>query len=85
MITSVSDTWSRNEPFSFESAVQEELRNKERLFIKSAEDLAHMVLRTSIDFFDREGPLNSKLPNCFQSSIKGTLSQLAIRQENTVS
>ncbi|PCG95219.1 Hypothetical protein PENO1_074590 [Penicillium occitanis (nom. inval.)] len=54
------------------SAVKEELKNRERPFIESAEDVAHMILRTSINFFKREGPTESKFQDCFVSSINDT-------------
>jgi hypothetical protein len=74
VITSFPDTWNSGEPYSLISAVQNELINKQRPFIKSAEDVAHMVLRKSIDFFSREGPLNSKIQECFLSSINDIVS-----------
>jgi hypothetical protein len=75
VITSCSDTWNLNGPFSLASAVKEELKNRERPFIESAEDVAHMILRTSINFFKREGPTESKFQDCFVSSINDTVSQ----------
>jgi len=74
VITSFPDTWNSGEPFSLISAVQNELINKQRPFIKSSEDVAHMVLRTSIDFFNREGPLKSKIQESFLSSINDIVS-----------
>lgn len=69
VVTSFSNTWDRNEPFNLINAISDEIQNEERPIIKSAEDLAHMIIRTSLDLFHQEGPLNSKFQECFQSSI----------------
>lgn len=47
----------------------EELRyDKERPIIKSAEDLLHLILKTSVDFFERKGPAGFQFHEGFRSS-----------------
>ncbi|KAK4129666.1 hypothetical protein N657DRAFT_562601 [Parathielavia appendiculata] len=70
VITSSPNTWNGQEEFNFSNVVVRELRyNKDRQIIKSVEDLLHLILKTSVDFFQRKGPANFQFHECFQSSI----------------
>jgi hypothetical protein len=70
VITSSPNTWNGHEDYNLSRALVEELRhNKDRPVIRSVEDLLHLVLKTSVDFFRRKGPANFQFHECFQSSI----------------
>ncbi|KAK1752823.1 hypothetical protein QBC47DRAFT_305315 [Echria macrotheca] len=70
VITSAPNTWNGQEEFNFSNVVVRELRyNKDRPIIKSTEDLVHLILKTSVDFFKRKGPAGFQFHECFQSSI----------------
>ncbi|KAF4985060.1 hypothetical protein FDECE_16860 [Fusarium decemcellulare] len=69
VLTCFPNTWEPNEKFSLRHKLSVELVNKSRNPILSAEDLIHFILRNSIEFVRREGPLNFKLPECFNSCI----------------
>ncbi|KAL2266669.1 hypothetical protein VTJ83DRAFT_6021 [Remersonia thermophila] len=70
IITSSPSTWDGQEDFNLSAVLLQELqRNKNRPVLKSAEDLLHLILRSSVDFFRRKGPVNFQFQECFQSSI----------------
>lgn len=70
IITSAPNTWNADEEFNLSRVLVKELvHNKDRPIIKSVEDLLHLILRTSVDFFRRKGPANCQFHECFQSSI----------------
>ncbi|KAK5658125.1 hypothetical protein OQA88_2681 [Cercophora sp. LCS_1] len=70
VITSSPSTWNGQEDFNLTNVIVRELRyNKDRPIIKSIEDLLHLVLKTSLDFFKRKGPVGFQFHECFQSSI----------------
>ncbi|KAJ3535709.1 hypothetical protein NM208_g7028 [Fusarium decemcellulare] len=69
VLTCFPNTWEPNEKFSLRHKLSAELVNKSRNPILSTEDLIHFILRNSIEFFRREGPLKFKFQECFHSSI----------------
>jgi hypothetical protein len=70
VITSFPNTWNGQEEYNLSNVLVKELRyNKDRAIIKSAEDLLHLVLRTSVDFFERKGPAGFQFHEGFRSSI----------------
>ncbi|KAL2259464.1 hypothetical protein VTK26DRAFT_6854 [Humicola hyalothermophila] len=76
VITSCPNTWNGQEDFNLSDVIVKELRhNKDRPIIKSVEDLLHLILRTSVDFFQRKGPANCQFHECFQSSINNVSEQ----------
>ncbi|KAK0711738.1 hypothetical protein B0H67DRAFT_492589, partial [Lasiosphaeris hirsuta] len=76
VITGSPNTWNGQEEFNLSNVVVKELRyNKDRCIIKSVEDLLHLILKTSVDFFKRKGPANFQFHECFQSSINNVSEQ----------
>ncbi|KAK4096981.1 hypothetical protein N658DRAFT_500971 [Parathielavia hyrcaniae] len=76
IITSAPNTWNGQEEFNFSNVVVRELRyNKDRHIIRSVEDLLHLILKSSVDFFRRKGPVNFQFHECFQSSINNVSEQ----------
>ncbi|KAK3358750.1 hypothetical protein B0T25DRAFT_447129 [Lasiosphaeria hispida] len=76
VITSSPNTWNGQEEFNLSNVLVKELRyNKDRRIIKSTEDLLHLILKTSVDFFKRKGPVNFQFHECFQSSINNVSEQ----------
>lgn len=70
IITCSPSTWTGQEDYNLSNVIIRELRyNKDRPIIKSTEDLLHLILKTSLDFFKRKGPANCQFHECFQSSI----------------
>ncbi|KAK0638447.1 hypothetical protein B0T16DRAFT_337864 [Cercophora newfieldiana] len=70
VVTSSPNTWNGQEEFNLSNVIVRELRyNKDRPIIKSMEDLLHLILKTSVDFFKRKGPAGFQFHECFQSSI----------------
>jgi hypothetical protein len=70
VITSFPNTWNGQEEYNLSNVLVKELRyNKDRPIIKSAEDLLHLILKTSIDFFERKGPAGFQFHEGFRSSI----------------
>ncbi len=70
VITSSPSTWDEKEDFNLSNVIIKELmENKYRPVLKSAEDLLHLVLKTSVDFFRRKGPADCQFHDSFQSSI----------------
>ena len=77
VITSFPETWQHSEPFNLRQAVTGEiLENRDRLPVKKAEDLAHLILRISLDFFTRKGPLGADFRECFRTSINDIVRRL---------
>ncbi|KAI9162933.1 putative ankyrin repeat and protein kinase domain-containing protein 1 [Paramyrothecium foliicola] len=71
VITSVPNTWNSSESFNHvRFLMRNELtENDERPLIEGPWDLANSIIRCSVDFLQRKGPLNATLSECFQSSI----------------
>lgn len=70
MVTCFPNTWVQDETYNLKNVIKEQLNhNKDRHVIESGESLFHLILKTSLDFFHREGPLQIKLKDAFQSSI----------------
>jgi hypothetical protein len=83
VITSSPNTWNGQEGFNLSNVIVRELRyNKDRPIIKSIEDLLHLVLKTSVDYFKRQGPLDFQFHDCFQSSINNVSEQQGRLFEN---
>jgi hypothetical protein len=77
VITSFPNTWDLKKPYSLRMVLEAELgENKKRRLIKSAEDLIHLIIKSSVDFFMREGPCKITFQNCFQSSINDIVCKL---------
>lgn len=76
VITSFPDTWNAKEGHNLrKQLIDQELRkNKDRPLIHSAMDLANLVIKCSVDFMKREGPLRVSLQESFQSSINDVVS-----------
>ncbi len=76
VISSSPSTWDREDDFNLGKVIVTELMgNKDRPIIKSAEDLFHLILKNSVDFFQRKGPANCEFHECFQSSINNVSEQ----------
>ncbi|KAK0614626.1 hypothetical protein B0T14DRAFT_436163 [Immersiella caudata] len=76
LVTSSPNTWNGQEEFNLSNVIVKELRyNKDRPIIKSMEDLLHLILKTSVDFFKRKGPVGFQFHECFQSSINNVSEQ----------
>ncbi|KAK3308398.1 uncharacterized protein B0T15DRAFT_107138 [Chaetomium strumarium] len=69
VITSFPNTWNQDEEFNLRKVFVDELLNNEDWVIQSTEDLLHLVLKTSLDFFGRKGPQDCRFYECFQSHI----------------
>ncbi len=70
VITSFPGSWSTDESYDLTTAIMQQIDNhKDRHLIKSVEDLIYLILRASVDFFQRKGPGNTEFHECFQSSI----------------
>lgn len=70
IITSFPSTWRSEEDFNLSKIfIQQLLDNKDRPIMRSIEDLLHLILKTSLDFFKRKGPAGFQFHECFQSSI----------------
>ncbi|KAK4158244.1 hypothetical protein C8A00DRAFT_10967, partial [Chaetomidium leptoderma] len=81
VITSLPNTWEPAEDYNLARyLIRHELReNDDRPLIKDAMDLANSVIRCSIDFLHRPGPMEVTLYDCFQSSITLIVSVKASR------
>ncbi|KAG7294401.1 hypothetical protein NEMBOFW57_004472 [Staphylotrichum longicolle] len=76
VLTSSPSTWDGHESFNLSNVIMYELReNKDRGIIRSIEDLLHLILKTSVDFFRRKGPANFRFQESFQSSINNVSEQ----------
>ncbi|KAI1180193.1 hypothetical protein F4777DRAFT_364647 [Nemania sp. FL0916] len=70
VITSLPNTWNHSEDFNLVHFMRHELvRNDSRPLIEGPMDLANLIIRCSVDFVHRKGPLEVTLYECFQSSI----------------
>lgn len=71
VITSLPNTWESAEDYNLvRHLMKHELRgNDDRPLIKGSLDLANTIIRCSVDFLHRQGPLDVTLYDCFQSSI----------------
>lgn len=71
VITSLPDTWDSIEEYNLvREIMRHELKdNDDRPLIKGCTDLANSIIRRSIDFLNRPGPLKVTLNESFQSSI----------------
>ena len=80
VITCFPNTWDPklNKEFDLRTVVEMELeQNKSRRPIRSPEELVHLVLKLSVDFFERKGPGGFKFQECFQSSINDIVEEQA--------
>jgi len=76
ILTCSPNTWNGQEEYNLSNVIVRELRyNKDRPIIKSIEDLLHLILKTSLDFFKRKGPAGFQFHECFQSSINNVSEQ----------
>jgi len=77
VISSFPSTWKRHETFSLSTAITAELAggNQHRSLIHSAEDMLHLILRTSLDFCKRKGPAGFEFEKSFRSSINNVFEQ----------
>jgi hypothetical protein len=70
IITSFPSTWDEHEDFNLSNILDKEIReNGHRRMIKSAEDLLHLIVKTSVDFIKREGPAGFSLQESFRDSV----------------
>ncbi len=70
VITSCPSTWAGHEDYNLSDVIVRELQhNKDRRVLQSAEELLHLILKASLDFFRRKGPVGFQFHDCFQSSI----------------
>ena len=86
MISSFSDPWdpdnanedsNKRESYTLKDVIQDALGGREHSkFVDSAEGLAHLILKSSLDFFEREGPVGMKFQDCFQASINDVVCQI---------
>lgn len=75
VITSFPDTGEPSEFFNLKTLLMKELRgNNDRPLIHSAMDLANLIIKSSVDFMKRKGPLTHSLQESFQSSISDVVS-----------
>jgi hypothetical protein len=79
VITSLPDTWNSAEDYNLVRQIMlNELQgNDDRPLIKGCTDLANSIIRRSVDFLSRPGPLGVTLNECFQSSITLVVSREA--------
>lgn len=63
--------WESNSDFNLVKHCLENhiTKNENRQAITSAMDLANEIVRCSVDFMRRHGPMDVSLQECFQSSI----------------
>ncbi|KAK4248638.1 hypothetical protein C7999DRAFT_30872 [Corynascus novoguineensis] len=71
VIMSVPNTWESGEDYNLvRYLIREKLKdNNDRPLIEGPVDLANFIIRCSVDFLHRPGPLGVRLYDCFQSSI----------------
>ncbi|KAI8631754.1 hypothetical protein F5Y19DRAFT_424716 [Xylariaceae sp. FL1651] len=70
VVTCFPASWNTDEDYDLTSTIIRRFDDHEdRDVIKSADDLIYLIIRTSVDFFQRQGPANLKFQECFQSSI----------------
>ncbi|KAJ2994316.1 hypothetical protein NUW58_g1585 [Xylaria curta] len=70
VVTSFPGSWSTDADYDLTTAIINRIdRHEDRDIIKSADDLIYLIMRTSVDFFQRQGPANVEFHECFQSSI----------------
>jgi len=69
VISVFPDTWLPKEGYNLKNVVRKQLEDEDRPGIKSVESLLDLILKTALDFMQREGPLEAKFRAAFQSSI----------------
>lgn len=71
VITSLPNVWEQTENYNLERYLRQRVLsgNDERGLIEGPLDLANTIIRGSIDFLHRPGPLNITMYECFKSSI----------------
>ncbi|KAI1826109.1 hypothetical protein F4861DRAFT_134569 [Xylaria intraflava] len=71
VITSIPNTWDSAEKYNLiRYLMRHELKkNGSRPLIESSMDLTNLIIRCSVDFLHRPGPLGFTMYGCFQSSI----------------
>lgn len=70
VITSFPNTWQSNSDYSLLRHVRQNLQNDDsRPLIESGLDLANLIIKSSVDFLRRSGPMGISLQEGFQASI----------------
>jgi len=77
VITFFPDTWQPEESYNLKNVVMKQLNNPERPVIKSVELLFDLILKATLDFMQRPGPLEAKFKDSFQSSINRIVSPIS--------
>jgi hypothetical protein len=83
VITCFPDTWKPEESYNLKNVVMKQLNDPERPVIKSVESLFDLILKTALDFMPREGPLEAKFKESFQSSINHIVSPIRSYENST--
>jgi hypothetical protein len=75
VITSFPNAWDNKQPHGLKKKLDEEIkRSRERQPIGSIDDLVHLIIKLSVDFFGRDAPGNIKFQEAFQLSIHDLVS-----------
>jgi hypothetical protein len=70
VITSFPNTWETGQAYNLVNLLKDEvLETHNRPLIRNATDLANIIIKCSIDFIRRSGPMDISLLQAFQSSI----------------
>ncbi|TRX90312.1 hypothetical protein FHL15_008857 [Xylaria flabelliformis] len=70
VITSFPESWSTCKDYDLASAILDRIsKSEDRDVIMSVDDLICLIMTTSLDIFQRKGPGNLKVRECFQESI----------------
>ncbi|KAK4224297.1 hypothetical protein QBC38DRAFT_24204 [Podospora fimiseda] len=70
VITSFPNTWEPNSEYNLIRCLRQDLQNNDsRPLIESGLDLANLIIKSSVDFIRRQGPMKISLQEGFQASI----------------
>ncbi|KAK3989115.1 hypothetical protein QBC44DRAFT_381891 [Cladorrhinum sp. PSN332] len=70
VITSFPNTWEPNSEYNLFRYLRQDLQNNDsRPLIGSGLDLANLIIKSSVDFIRRQGPMGISLQEAFQASI----------------
>ncbi|KAK4158875.1 hypothetical protein QBC43DRAFT_248639 [Cladorrhinum sp. PSN259] len=70
VITSFPNTWEPNSEYNLFRYLRQDLQNNDsRPLIESGFDLANLIIKSSVDFIRRQGPMRISLQEGFQASI----------------
>ncbi|KAI0893116.1 hypothetical protein F4806DRAFT_499305 [Annulohypoxylon nitens] len=74
VVTSFPNSWDSSAGYNLlQNILRDKARSRgDRHRIDSATALANLILRSSVDFMQREGPMGVSLKECFQSSISNS-------------